>query len=177
MILLLSRLLYKNPIRYSSGSSGFFANLKKLYRSTTFRTPMASKDTNRQNCFVFDKDEGTKIFIQMVYELSPGSTRRKFNMFRAADEPLSQTLRRLANNIQNARDKATKTKNNKKKSVEKQELEPIILQLYDGDHKLIDEALTNKQAWSICRVMLINNQEYHIEYNAPGTFFFSYFMA
>jgi hypothetical protein len=166
---LLTRLFHIYPIRHSSKTRAFFINLKKLYRSTTLDLFMAS---NHRTCFVFDKDESTKILIQMIYEIPSTRTRRKFNLLRSVDESLSQTIRRLIVNIQQAEKKVNKaSKRRQKQQIE--EISPtkqqsILVQLLDNNNQLIDENQTNKEAWTNCRKLLINEQSYNIEYNAPG---------
>jgi hypothetical protein len=167
---LLARIFNIHPIRHSSSSREFFGNLKKFYRSTTLNLFMAS---NNRTCFVFDKDESTKILIQMIYEIPSTQIRRKFNLLRSVDESVSQTIRRLTANIERA---AKKKENKSSKRRQKQQLddisstkqEPIIVQLLDNNNQPIDENQTNKQAWLNCRKLLINEQIYNIEYNAPG---------
>jgi negative regulator of replication initiation len=122
-----------------------------------------------RTCFIFDKDESTKILIQMIYEIPSTQTRRKFNLLRSIDESVSQTIRRLIANIERADKKETKSfKRRSKQQVEEIPQETILVQLLDENNQLIDENQTNKQAWTICRELLINKQVYHVEYNAPG---------
>ena len=161
---LLARLFNIHPIRHSSRTQ-FFADLKKFYRSTTSNLSMASSN---QTCFVFDKDETTKILIQMVYEIpSKTTTRRKFNLLRSVDESVSLTIRRLTANIERATKKENKTNKRKKQQIDTPS-QTVIIQLLDSNNQPIDESQTNKQAWLNCRTLLINEQSYNIEYNAPG---------
>ena len=167
---LLARLFNIHPIRHSSRTRQFFADLKKFYRSTTSNLLMAS---NNRTCFIFDKEESTKILIQMVYEIPSKTTiRRKFNLLRSVDESVSQTIRRLTANIERATKKENKTnKRSKKQQIDtpsQTEQESIIIQLLDSNNQPINENETNKKAWLNCRTLLINNQSYNIEYNAPG---------
>ncbi len=165
-MLLLARLFNIHSIRHSSSTREFFANLKKLYRSTTADLFMAS---NHRTCFVFDKDESTKILIQMVYEIPSTKTRRKFNLLRSVDESLSQTIRRLTANIEQAAKKTNKRREKKQINVTSHaEQSAIIIQLLDSNNQPIDENQTNKHAWLNCRKLLINEQSYDVEYNAPG---------
>ncbi|CAF0903071.1 unnamed protein product [Rotaria sordida] len=97
---LLIRLFNIDLIRhYSSSSREFYATLKKSYRSTKLNLFMAS---NNRTCFIFDKDDSTKILIQMVYEIPSTKIRRQFNLLRSVDESLSQTIHRLKSNIERA---------------------------------------------------------------------------
>jgi len=166
---LLARLFHIHSIRHSSHSREFFANLKQLYRSTTSNLFMASAN---RTCFVFDKDESKKILIQMIYEIPSTRTRRKFNLLRSIDEPVSQTIRRLTANIESVAKKLNKSSKRRSKQQTEEILstkqETTIVQLLDDNNQLIDDNQTNKQAWSNCRKLLINEQVYNIEYNAPG---------
>jgi hypothetical protein len=125
-----------------------------------------------RTCFVFDKDESTKILIQMVYEIPPTRIRRKFNLLRSIDESVSQTIRRLTANIEQATKKQTKTfKRRPKDQVNEtppNKPEPILVQLLDENNQPIDENQSNKQAWTACRKLIINEFTYQVEYNAPG---------
>ncbi|CAF1531792.1 unnamed protein product, partial [Rotaria sordida] len=56
--------------------------------------------SNNRTCFIFDKDDSTKILIQMVYEIPSTKIRRQFNLLRSVDESLSQTIHRLKSNIE-----------------------------------------------------------------------------
>jgi hypothetical protein len=169
-MLLLARLFHIHSIRHSSSTRDFFANLKKLYRSTTSDLFMAS---NHRTCFVFDKDESTKILIQMVYEIPSTKTRRKFNLLRSVDESLSQTIRRLTANIEQAAKKTNKRREKKQiNGASHAEQSVIIIQLLDSNNQPIDESQTNKYAWLNCRKLLINEQSYDVEYNAPGRILF-----
>jgi hypothetical protein len=169
-MLLLAGLFNIHLIRHSSSTREFFATLKKVYRSTTSHLFMAS---NNRTCFIFDKDESTKILIQMVYEIPSTTIRRKFNLLRSVDEPVSQTIRRLTANIDRAEKKETKAhkrlKKQKMDTPSQTEQESIRIQLLDTNNQLIDENQSNKQAWLNCRTLLINKQSYNIEYNAPGS--------
>ncbi|CAF4670555.1 unnamed protein product, partial [Rotaria magnacalcarata] len=171
-MLLLIRLLNIHPIRHSSRKREFFANLKKYYRSTTFNLFMTS---NNRTCFIFDKDESTKILIQMVYEIPSTQIRRQFNLLRSTDESISQTIHRLTANIEHALMKETKA--NKRRQKQKtdvksdNEKQTILVQLFDSNDQPIDENQTNKQVWLNCKKLLINEQFYNVEYNAPGCFF------
>lgn len=169
-MLLLARLFNIHSIRRSSSSREFFANLKKFYRSTASTTLFMA--TNDRTCFVFDQDQATKILIQMVYEIPSTKTRRKFNLLRSVDDSVSQTIRRLTANIERVVKKENKVskrrlkQQNEETSPAKQET--AIIQLLDQNDQPIDENQTNKQAWAICRKLIINEQVYNIEYNAPG---------
>ena len=168
-MLLLARLLHTHQIRRFSGSRDFFANLKKYYRSTTSDLYMASDRSPSQTCFVFDKDEGTKILIQMTYEIPFTTIRRKFNLLRSADESVSQTVRRLTANIDRAAKKESKLiKRRQIDGASQSPSEPIVIQLFDDADQPIDESRNNKQAWLNCRKLRINDQPYDVEYNAPG---------
>ncbi|CAF3760482.1 unnamed protein product [Rotaria magnacalcarata] len=140
-MLLLIRLLNIHPICHSSRNREFFANLKKYYRSTTFNLFMAS---NNRTCFIFDKDESTKILIQMVYEIPSTQIRRQFNLLRSTDESIPQTIRRLTVNIEHALMKETKANKRRQKQhtdvKSDDEKQTILVQLFD-------ENQTNKQAW------------------------------
>jgi hypothetical protein len=176
-MLLLARLFNIHPIRHFSRTREFFANLKKFYRSTTSDLFMASNNSPNRTCFVFDKDESTKILIQMIYDIPSTTIRRKFNLLRSVDESLSQTIRRLTANIEQAAKKENKL--NKRRQKEQININSqtdhgsIVIQLLDSSNQPIDENQTNKQAWLSCRKLLINDQSYNVEYNAPGRFLFS----
>lgn len=166
---LLNRIFNINSIRRSSRTRKFFADLKEFYRSTTWNPFMA---TANPTCFIFDKDESTKILIQMIYEFSSTQKRRKFNLLRSVDEPVIQTIRRLRANIENATKKENKIPKRRQKQANEENAittQPlIIVQLFDKNNELINENETNKQAWLNCEKLLINEQIYNIEYNAPG---------
>jgi hypothetical protein len=176
-MLLLARLFNIHSIRHSSSTRDFFANLKKLYRSTTSNLFMAS---NNRTCFVFDKDESTKILIQMIYEIPSTRIRRKFNLLRSIDESVSQTIHRLIVNIERAAKKENKSSKRRQKQqideISSTKEQSIIVQLLDNNNQPIDENQTNKQAWSNSRKLLINEQIYNIEYNAPGNKKNKYFL-
>ena len=139
-MLLLARLLHTHPIRRFSSSRDFFANLKKYYRSTTSDLYMASDRSPSQTCFVFDKDEGTKILIQMTYSIPLTSVRRKFNLLRSADETVSQTVRRLTANIDRAAKKESKSiKRRQTDGASQPPSEAIVIQLFDDANQPIDE--------------------------------------
>ncbi|CAM4960319.1 unnamed protein product [Rotaria socialis] len=172
---LLIRLLNTHSIRHSSRNRKFFANLKKYYRSTTFNLFMAS---NNQTCFIFDKDESTKILIQMAYEIPSTRIRRQFNLLRSTDESVSQTIRRLTANIEHTlmkENKANKRRQKQHTDVKSDnEKQTILVQLFDSNDQLIDENQTNKQAWINCKKLLINEQSYNVEYNAPAVIKFRF---
>ncbi|CAF2746487.1 unnamed protein product [Rotaria sp. Silwood2] len=176
-MLLFVRLFNVNSIRNSSRSREFFSILKKSYRTTKLNLFMAS---NNRTCFVFDKDESTKILIQMVYEIPSTRKRRQFSLLRSVDESLSQTINRLKANIERALIKENKSNKRLKKQEtnigKNNEKESIIVKLTDKNNKLIDENETNKQAWINCQTLLINQQSYHVEYNAPGLILFFIFI-
>ena len=173
-MLLLARLLHTHPIRRFSSSRDFFANLKKYYRSTTSDLYMASDRSPSQTCFVFHKDEGTKILIQMTYSIPLTSVRRKFNLLRSADETVSQTVRRLTANIDRAAKKESKlSKRRQTDGASQSPAAAIVIQLFDAADLPIDESRNNKQAWLNCWKLCINDQPYHVEYNAPGRRVFS----
>jgi hypothetical protein len=160
-------------IRCFSSSREFFVNLKKFYRSTCSPVFMASKSmSSRQTCFVFDKDESTKILIQMIYEIPSTNVRRKFNMLRSADDSLAQTIRRLTANIERVAKKENKSvKRRSKQSTDlpaEQKPSAIVIQLLDEEQQPIDDTLTNQHAWTHARQLLINDQTYNVVYNAPG---------
>ena len=173
-MLLLTRLFNIHSIRYSSRTRAFFADLKKLYRSTTSDLFMAS---NQRTCFVFDKGDSKKILIHMIYEIPSTTIRRKFNLLRSVDEALSQTIRRLTANIEQAAKKETKSKSKQrqKEQTPPSEQEPVLIQLLDSNNQPIDENQQNKQAWLDCRTLIINKQSYNVEYNAPGNKEISHF--
>ena len=164
-MLFLTRLFNLYSIRHSSHSREFFANLKKFYRSTTSNLSMAN---NHRTCFIFDQDQSTKIQIQMIYEIPSIRTPRKFNLLRSVDESVSQTIRRLIANIERVAKKETKSFKRRSKENVPTQSESTIIQLFDENNQPIDENLSNKQAWSNCRKLVINEQVYQIEYNAPG---------
>ncbi|CAF1276140.1 unnamed protein product [Rotaria magnacalcarata] len=172
---LLIRLLNTHSIRHSSRNRKFFANLKKYYRSTTFNLFMAS---NNQTCFIFDKDESTKILIQMAYEIPSTRIRRQFNLLRSTDESVSQTIRRLTANIEHTlmkENKANKRRQKQHTDVKSDnEKQTILVQLFDSNDQLIDENQSNKQAWINCKKLLINEQSYNVEYNAPAVIKFRF---
>ncbi|CAF2911535.1 unnamed protein product [Rotaria sp. Silwood2] len=58
--------------------------------------------SNNRTCFVFDKDDSTKILIQIVYEIPSTNISRQFNLLRSIDESVSQTIHRLTTNIERA---------------------------------------------------------------------------
>lgn len=166
LMLFFNRLFNINSIRHSSSSREFFGNLKKLYRSTTLNLFMAI--TNNRTCFIFDKDESTKILIQMIYEIPSTKICRKFNLLRSIDEPVSQTIRRLIANIERAAKKENKIVKRHQKQATEEISSTITVQLLDKNNQLINENETNKQAWLNCQTLIINDQSYNIEYNAPG---------
>ena len=106
-MLVLTRLFQIRSIRHSSRSREFFVSFKKIYRSTPLNLFMAS---NHRTCFVFDKDDSTKILIQLVYEMPSTTIRRQFNLLRSADELVAQTIYRLNANIQRVIKKEMKSK-------------------------------------------------------------------
>lgn len=168
-MILVTRLFNIHTIRHSSSTREFFVNLKKYYRSTTLNLFMAS---NNQTCFIFDKDDSTKILIQMVYEIPLTRIRRQFNLLRSMDESVSQTIRRLTANIERAVIKENKSNKRRQQNQTNEVLNDIkqlvVVKLLDSDNKIIDENQLNKEAWIHCRKLLINEQSYNIEYNAPG---------
>ncbi|CAF4647342.1 unnamed protein product [Rotaria sp. Silwood2] len=133
-MLLFVRLFNVNSIRNSSRSREFFSILKKSYRTTKLNLFMAS---NNRTCFVFDKDESTKILIQMVYEIPSTRKRRQFSLLRSVDESLSQTINRLKANIERALIKENKSNKRLKKQEtnidNNNEKESIIVKLTDDD--------------------------------------------
>ncbi|CAF4090711.1 unnamed protein product [Rotaria sordida] len=173
---LLIRLFNIDLIRhYSSSSREFYATLKKSYRSTKLNLFMAS---NNRTCFIFDKDDSTKILIQMVYEIPSTKIRRQFNLLRSVDESLSQTIHRLKSNIERAIIKENKLNKRIKKQernlTSDHENQSTIVELLDNNNKPIDENQLNKQAWINCRKLLINQQSYNVEYNAPAVIKFRF---
>ncbi|UJR13564.1 hypothetical protein I4U23_000577 [Adineta vaga] len=131
--------------------------------------------SNNRTCFIFDKDDSTKILIQMTYEIPSSTVRRKFNLLRSVDESVSQTIRRLTANIEQAAKKKNR-KRDKKQTTNNSpaELEPIVVQLFDSNNQLIDENRPNKQAWLDCRRLVINEQSFNVEYNAPAVIKFRF---
>lgn len=165
-MLLFARIFTLYSIRHSSRSREFYAQLKKLYRSTMLDLFMAS---NQRTCFVFDKDDQTKVLIQMTYDIPSTAVRRKFNLLRSVDESVSQTIRRLTANIEQAAKKRNKRRDKQNNKTDSPvQPEPIVIQLFDENNQLIDETQLNKQAWLSCRRLVINEQPYQVEYNAPG---------
>ena len=124
---------------------------------------------NHRTCFVFDQDQSTKIQIQMIYEIPSTGTRRKFNLLRSVDESLNQTIRRLIANIDRVTKKEMKTSKRRSKELVSTKQETPLVQLLDQNDQPIDDNLLNKQAWPASRKLLIDEQIYQIEYNAPGT--------
>lgn len=171
-MLLLPHLIIHYSIRSSASSRQFFADLKKLYRATTAKVSMARKeDSLQRKCFVFDKDEQTKLLIQMVYDLPSSSIRRKFNLLRSVDDSLAQTIRRLQSNIEQVTKKQTKKKKKQEKDAivsENHQESSLLVQLLDEEKRPIDLNLSNKIAWKLAKQLIINQQIYQIEYNAPG---------
>ncbi|CAF3786654.1 unnamed protein product [Adineta steineri] len=176
-MLLLARLFNIYSIRHSSKTREYFANLKKFYRSTTLDLFMASAN---RTCFVFDKEESTKILIQMTYDIPSTTIRRKFNLLRSVDESVLQTIRRLTANIERSSKKVNFKANKRREKQQNNssntstEQDSIIIQLLDSNNEIIDENQTNKQAWLNCRKLLINEQTYDVEYNAPAVIKFRF---
>ncbi|CAF4872485.1 unnamed protein product [Rotaria sp. Silwood1] len=169
-MLLFVRLFNINSIRNSSSRNReFYSILKKSYRTTKLNLFMAS---NNRTCFIFDKDESTKILIQMIYEIPSTTKRRQFSLLRTVDESLLQTINRLKANIERAIIKENKlNKRLKKQNIDisnNHEKDLIIVKLIDRNNQQIDENQNNKQAWINCQTLLINQQSYHVEYNAPA---------
>ncbi|CAF4472842.1 unnamed protein product, partial [Rotaria magnacalcarata] len=50
----------------------------------------------------------------------------------------------------------------------------ILVQLFDSNDQPIDENQTNKQVWLNCKKLLINEQFYNVEYNAPAVIKFRF---
>ncbi|CAF1327940.1 unnamed protein product [Rotaria magnacalcarata] len=171
----LIRLLNIHPIRHSSRTREFFTNLKKYYRSTTFNLLMAS---NSRTCFIFDKNESTKILIQTVYEIPSTQIRCQFNLLRPTDESVSQTMHRLTANIERALIKENKSNKCRQKQTtdarSDNEKQTILVQLLDSTNQPIGENQTNKQAWINCKKLLINVQSYNVKYNAPAVIKFRF---
>ena len=171
---LLARLSRSSPIRSSSRTRQYFLDLKKLYRSTTSTPFMASdlRSPSPRTCFVFDKDQSTKLLIQMVYDIPSTKSRRKFNMLRSVDDSLAQTIRRLTANIEQATKKENRSLKRRAKAKTNLPLEAeqpaLLIQLLDEQQQPVDEKQTNQQAWLHGRQLLINEQMYNIVYNAPG---------
>ncbi|CAF4840786.1 unnamed protein product, partial [Rotaria sp. Silwood2] len=126
--------------------------------------------SNNRTCFVFDKDDSTKILIQIVYEIPSTNISRQFNLLRSIDESVSQTIHRLTTNIERAIIKESKL--NKRHRKEQTEVtsnavkQVSVVELFDNNNQTIDENETNKQAWLNCRRLSINGQSYNVEYNA-----------
>lgn len=180
-MLLLARLCRQSSsIRCSSSTRQYFLALKQFYRSTSSPVFMASDSvSSRRTCFVFDKDDSTKILIQMIYEIPSTNVRRKFNMLRSVDDSLSQTIRRLTANIERAAKKESKTAKRRSKQqtdlpLEQKQQSSIVIKVLDEQQQPIDETQTNQHAWTHGRHLLINEQTYNIVYNAPGNIFIGF---
>jgi 2',5'-phosphodiesterase len=91
---------------------------------------------------------------------------RKFNMSRAASEPVGKTLKRIGISIQKANAKAqdgTKTKAKKQEVVNNI---PVALLLPNGE-ALDSEILNNAQAWKDGNILNICQSKYLVEENTP----------
>lgn len=128
---------------------------RHFYRSTTAKHRFTMSST----CFVFDRDEQTKISLQLTVEIPSLSARRQFNLLRSADDSLSQTIRRLIANIEQV---------TKKKTKKRDETSDFHVELVDAENQPIDSNLPNKDAWKLGKFLLINNEKYRVEYNPPG---------
>ncbi|CAF1196590.1 unnamed protein product [Rotaria sp. Silwood1] len=174
-MLLLVRLCDIHPIHHSSRTREYFANLTKFYLFTKSNSSMAS---NNRTCFVFDKDDSTKILIQIVYEIPSTNISRQFNLLRSVDESVSQTIHRLTANIERAMIKENKLNKCRRQEptevTSNTEKKIIAVELFDNNNQLIDENQTNKQAWINCRRLSINGQSYNVEYNAPAVIKFRF---
>ncbi|CAF1219323.1 unnamed protein product [Adineta ricciae] len=123
---------------------------------------------NSKNSIVRPHDQ-TKVLIQMTYDIPSTAVRRKFNLLRSVDESVSQTIRRLAANIEQAAKKKNKRRDKQNNKIDSPvQPEPIVIQLFDENNQVIDETQLNKQAWLSCRRLVINEQSYQVEYNAPA---------
>ncbi|CAF2105974.1 unnamed protein product [Rotaria magnacalcarata] len=128
--------------------------------------------SNNRTCFVFDKENSTKILIQIVYEIPSTNISRQFNLLRSMDEPVSKTIHRLIANIENAMIKENKSKKRHQKELmgvtSNTEKQLIVVELFDiNNDQPIDGNQTNQQAWRNCQRLSINEQFYNVEYNAP----------
>ncbi|CAF1294848.1 unnamed protein product [Rotaria sordida] len=128
--------------------------------------------SNSRIRLVFDKDNSTKILIQIVYEISSTNICRQFNLLRSMDESVSQTIYRLTANIERVRIKEIKlNKCHRKEQTEitsNIEKQIIVVELFDSNGQTIDKNQTNKQARLNCRRLSVNGQSYNVEHNAPA---------
>ncbi|CAF1516707.1 unnamed protein product [Rotaria sordida] len=128
--------------------------------------------SNSRIRLVFDKDNSTKILIQIVYEISSTNICRQFNLLRSMDESVSQTIYRLTANIERVRIKEIKlNKCHRKEQTEitsNIEKQIIVVELFDNNGQTIDKNQTNKQARLNCRRLSVNGQSYNVEHNAPA---------
>ena len=125
--------------------------------------------SNHRTCFVYDKEQSTKILIQLIYEIPYTTIHRQFNLLRSADEILSQTIHRLITNIERITMKENRSSRQQSNNVVlHSEKRNISVQLFDINNQLINDNQANREAWSNCRKLVIDNQYYNVEYNAPS---------
>ncbi|CAF1372384.1 unnamed protein product [Didymodactylos carnosus] len=155
-------------------SSTYYKKFIKVYRYSVVNPyknlfNMETNKTTSNYCYVFNKDDD-KILIQINYEFfnEKKNVVRQFTLLRDMNESVSHTIKRLTNNIDKATSKRSKSKKKSKETAEEETSSTVNIRLLDKNESLIDGNLLNKDVWTKCKKLLINDQCYLIEINAPA---------